>query len=186
MESTLADYDTSTLYHYYETAHGPFRSLSTLEPGEAEAVLERIRQAGGVFASQRPPEYLARRREIEARIRLALIEKGGRPERLTPHYLIVGAAAWVRSWYRFPGEVRIPLRAFKAHALSFTYGDSFPAMRFQDGKPYRGQVYTLAELPGVIDVYGLPQVWNPDGRLGPERYIEAQVWDDEVLREYIQ
>jgi len=26
--------------------------------------------------------------------------------------------------------------------------------------------------------YGLPQEWNADGQGGPERYIEAQVWDE--------
>ncbi len=51
-------------------------------------------------------------------------------------------------------------------------------MRFADGKPYRGPVYTLAELPGLVAAYGLPQAWNADGTRGPERYIEAQVWDD--------
>ncbi|HLO16004.1 MAG TPA: hypothetical protein VK206_14320, partial [Anaerolineales bacterium] len=68
--------------------------------------------------------------------------------------------------------------------VSFTYGDSFPAMNYSDGKPYRGQVYMLSELGEVIKRYGLPQEWNPDGKGGPERYIEAQVWDDGPLREY--
>ena len=26
--------------------------------------------------------------------------------------------------------------------------------------------------------YGLPQDWNPDGKYGPERYVEAHVWSD--------
>jgi hypothetical protein len=56
-------------------------------------------------------------------------------------------------------------------------------MRLKDGKPYRGQVYTLAELPEVIRVYGLPQECNPDGAHGPDRYIEAQVWDDDPIRQ---
>jgi hypothetical protein len=52
------------------------------------------------------------------------------------------------------------------------------AMRYQDGKPYRGCVYTLAELPDLVGQFGLPQDWNPEGKLAPERYIEAQVWED--------
>jgi len=96
--------------------------------------------------------------------------------------MILGPAEWVRSWYPHPAEVCVPIQAFNARALSFTYGDSFPSMRFKDGKPYRGQVYTLDELPGVISTYGLPQDWNADGKHGPERYIEAQVWEDHALR----
>jgi hypothetical protein len=58
-------------------------------------------------------------------------------------------------------------------------------MNYNDGKPYRGQVYTRNELTQVIERYGLPQDWNPDGKGGPERYIEAQVWDDAPLKEYL-
>jgi hypothetical protein len=38
-------------------------------------------------------------------------------------------------------------------------------------------VYTCEQLPELIRAYGWPQDWNPAGALGPERYIEAQVWD---------
>ena len=54
-----------------------------------------------------------------------------------------------------------------------------------DGKEYRKQVYTYSEIIGVIDKYGLPQVWNNDGRFGPERYIEAQVWSNEPIKKYL-
>jgi hypothetical protein len=54
-------------------------------------------------------------------------------------------------------------------------------MRVQDGKPYRGQVYTAEEIRKIIKSYGMPQHWNPTGALGPDRYIEAQVWDDQPL-----
>jgi hypothetical protein len=45
-------------------------------------------------------------------------------------------------------------------------------------------VYRRNELAEIIKRYGLPQVWNPDGSGGPERYIEAQIWDDTPLKEY--
>jgi hypothetical protein len=73
-------------------------------------------------------------------------------------------------------EIRLPLNSFCPSQISFTYGDSFPAMRYNDGKPYRKQVYTISELPQLVFDYGLPQEWNPVGEKGPERYIEAQVW----------
>ena len=58
-------------------------------------------------------------------------------------------------------------------------------MRYQDGKPYRGQVYTLTELSGLIEQYGLPQDRNAVGEHGPDRYIEAQVWADVPLEPYL-
>jgi len=45
-------------------------------------------------------------------------------------------------------------------------------------------VYTVLELPGLVKLYGLPQEWNADGKAGPDRYIEAQVWDDAPLSHF--
>ncbi len=173
------------LYHYYEKRKGPFTSLSDLSLEQAETILEGIRKKGQVFASQRQANYLAIRRELEQAVRQRFIDKGGQPQRKSPHYMILGASPWVLGWYEEGCEVCIPLKSVSPQAISFTYGDSFPAMRFQDGKPYRGQVYTLSELPGILEQYGLPQEWNPDGRFGPERYIEAQLWDDGPVKEYL-
>jgi hypothetical protein len=174
------------LSHYYEASDGPFRNLSDLPLAEAETLLETIRQGDGRrFAGQRKPDYLAIRRDLETRVRQLFIGRGGRPRRERPHYLILGACGWLLDWYPQGRELRIPLSAFEAGIVSFTYGDTFPAMRYQDGKAYRGQVYTLAELPALVQQYGLPQAWNAAGKLGPERYIEAQVWADEPLQPYL-
>ncbi|WP_052568722.1 hypothetical protein [Ktedonobacter racemifer] len=102
---------------------------------------------------------------------------------MVPHYMIIGECPWLREWYQDGRTVKIAMDAFHPLTLSFTYGDSFPAMRVQDGKPYRGKVYTLSEIMEVIREYGLPQIWNADGQNGPERYIEAQIWDDISLPE---
>ena len=98
--------------------------------------------------------------------------------------MILGSFPWLKSWYVDGQELRIQLASIPKECVSFTYGDSFPAMNYNDGKPYRGQVYTVSELGESIKVYGLPQEWNPDGKAGTERYIEAQVWDDTPLKEY--
>jgi hypothetical protein len=174
------------LCHYYEETDGPLRNLSDLPEAEAQMVLERIRIEGNRFASQRKDDYVAVRHVLEDQVRRLFMEKGGRPVRLHPHYFVLGECAWLKSWYPHGCELRIPLRVFRAESISFTYGDTFPAMRYKDGRPYRGKVYTLAELPGLVEQYGLPQVWNADGRGGPERYIEAQVWEDQPLQEFFR
>jgi len=174
------------LAHYYEAADGPFRNLSDLPEAEAEAVLHQIRKAGDRFASQRAEDYLFVRRGLEEQVRALFTAKGGSPKRMRPQYLIVGECQWLQSWYQQGCELLIPLTTFHKEQISFTYGDTFPAMRYQDGKPYRRAVYTLAELPELIEQYGLPQVWNADGKHGPDRYIEAQVWDDEPLQPYLR
>ena len=172
------------LSHYYEAATGPFVNLSDLPFDVAEQVMEHIRQEGNIFASKRSGDYLTIRRGLEDRVRDLFIKKGGKPTRKRPHYMIVGSCPWLLDWYEEGRELRIRLSAFTREMVSFTYGDTFPAMRYQDGKPYREQVYTLDELPEIIRVYGLPQNWNADGSGGPDRYIEAQIWDDTPLRLY--
>jgi len=174
------------IVHYYEASQGPFRSLSDLSLEEAESILQRIRQEGRVFASKRNTDYLGIRKSLEERIRQLFIEKGGQPKRLRPHYFILGHCDWVKSWYCDGQALQVLLEKVDPRVISFTYGDSFPAMRYQDGKPYRGQVYVLKELSELIARHGLPQVWNREGKLGPDRYIEAQVWDDEPLTEYLR
>jgi hypothetical protein len=166
------------LFHYYEAARGPFCSLSDLDPEAAEAVLTDIRTRGVTFASQRKADYLSVRRELEFLIRQKFIEKGGRPRLAHPYTMTLGACPWLLTWYQDGRDLCIPLADFPPDVIGFTYGDTFPAMRFQDGKLYRGQVYTLAELPELVRQFGLPQDWNPDGKGGPERYIEAQIWDE--------
>jgi hypothetical protein len=53
-----------------------------------------------------------------------------------------------------------------------------------DGKEYRKKLYTYDEILKLIKKYGLPQDWNDDGRYGPERYIEAHIWNDEIIDKY--
>ncbi len=175
----------TVLSHYYEAANGPFRSLSDLPRDEAEHVLAAIRQSGKGFASQRKDGYLTVRDAVETRVRQLFIAKGGAPKRQHPHSMVLGESAWIKQWYADGRELQIPLAHFSPQIVSFTYGDIFPAMRYQDGKAYRGQVYTLHELEALIGQYGLPQEWNADGHFGPERYIEAQVWDDLPLLKYL-
>ena len=174
------------LSHYYEASKGPFLNLSDFSLEEGESVLDEIRRQGEVFASRRSEDYLQIRRGLEDQVRQMFIAKGGKPVRQRPHYMILGACPWLIDWYKDGRELRVPLAAFRPEIVSFTYGDTFPAMRRQDGKPYRGQVYTLAELPTLIRLHGLPQDWNPNGEFGFDRYIEAQVWDDAPIKRYLK
>ncbi|MNI53250.1 hypothetical protein D3C73_1080740 [compost metagenome] len=58
-------------------------------------------------------------------------------------------------------------------------------MRYPDGKAYRKQVYNKDEIIEIIQEYGLPQEWNSNGENGPERYIEVQIWDEEIIKRYL-
>ena len=173
------------LAHYYEKSAGPFSNLSMLSLEHAEQILAEIRRNGNRFASQRPVDYIQKRFALEDKIRKRFEAKGGKPILTRPHYMILGACPWLKEWYVDGQELQINLVSISVSCVSFTYGVSFPAMNYNDGKPYRGQVYILDELREVVWQYGLPQIWNPDGKGGPEPYIEAQLWDDTPLKEYL-
>ncbi|MGE6575445.1 hypothetical protein ACQKFM_11020 [Paenibacillus xylanexedens] len=169
-------------YHYFEKNLGPFRNLSSLSADEAETVTQKIRLQGQNFASRRPADYMTIRRTLEQRAYEQFVAKGGKPVQSYPHYLTLGACEWLLSWYSEPDHVIIPWGDLPVEVVSFTYGDLFPTMRFDDAKPYRKQIYTKDEIMEVIQFYGWPQEWNRKGDKGPERYIEVQVWDERIIQ----
>jgi len=173
------------LFHYYEAKTGPFKNLSALSPAEAQEIMASLKAENKVFASKRADDYLQIRSGLEEIARDCFIQKGGKPRNKFPHYMTWGRCDWLKEWYQDGKELKIPIEEFNADSISFTYGDLFPTMRFKDHKPYRGNVYTLDEIKEVIQLYGWPQEWNAEGKHGPERYIEVQVWDDEVIRKYV-
>ena len=177
------------LYHYYEQECGPFRSISDLPDEEAEMVLQRIRtEKPDIFLAKRPDDYLKKRRHFEEILRNEFIKAGGQPERTTPHYMVVGEVPFFEKWYEHTACISIDTGNLDTRQLSFTYGDSHPTFsgRTRDGKEYRNRLYTYDEIPAIIDKYGLPQVWNPDFKYGPECYVEVQVWTDRGLEKWLK
>ena len=173
-----------SLYHYFDRKTGPFRNLSSLPLQEAIDISKQINKEGKTFASQRSLDYIEIRRELEMLAREQFIAKGGKPKNSFPHYMTLGACDWLKSWYINPVCIVLHWDSFIESSISFTYGDLFPTMRVKDDKPYRRQVYTKQEIIEVIDEYGMPQDWNGKGDKGPERYIEVQIWDDDVIKRY--
>jgi hypothetical protein len=174
------------LYHYYERDTGPFKNLSDLPITDAQLVLDQIKQKNSTFAAHRYDTYLQRRIELEHIAREIFCSKGGKPIRTVPQYMVVEECEWLQSWYLQGAYVKIPITEFDINTISFSYGDMFPTFStfVTDGREYRKQIYTYNEILELVKKYGLPQEWNMDGKYGPERYIEVQVWSDEPLRKY--
>lgn len=87
------------LYHYFERAIGAFNNLSDLPINEAEEVLQKIRNdRPSSQAAQRDVDYMKRRVNYERIVRNLFIEKGGKPTREAPHYMVVEECEWLNSW----------------------------------------------------------------------------------------
>jgi len=174
------------LYHYFEKSKGPFLSLSALPPDEATAILSKLISDNKTFAAQRNGGYLSRRRELEKIIYKRFIEKGGKPEKETPHYFVVGECPWLVTWYEQAEFIKVPIEDFDLQTLSFTYGDAFPTFssKVTDGLEYRGTVYTYEEILKIIKKYGMPQdSWDKPIFAQPS-YVEVQVWSDKTINKY--
>lgn len=177
------------LYHYFDKSTGPFMNLSDLPAEEAKAVLEAIkREKPNVQCANRHPTYVEDRLGYEDILRDEFTKKGGIIKRRVPHYMVVEHSPWLSTWFENCGVIKIPVEEFDLKTVSFTYGDSHPTFsprpRNDDWKEYRRKLYTYVEILELIKKYGLPQDWNNDGSYGPERYIEAHIWNDEPINSY--
>lgn len=175
------------LYHYYDKSIGPFKNLSDISIEEANKVLRDIANTKpDVQCAKRQENYMQMRHYYEDILRNEFTKKGGVISRKSPHYMVVEHSPWLSTWFDNSAFIKIPIEEFDLRTISFTYGDSHPTFseRVNDGKEYRKRLYTYDEILEVIKKYGLPQDWNDDGKYGPERYIEAHIWSDEIIRLY--
>jgi hypothetical protein len=180
------------LTHYYARTSRPFRTLSDLSAGEVEAVIGQLREIGSLPFRLTQQQYMVKRTNIERIMRRAFVQKGGFPTRENPHYMVLGTfSLWESPDFE---AVRIPLGQFPSEVISFTYTDSFYAFESTSlrGKaipprPYHRQVFRSEELPSLIDESGLhAEKWKCDPQAEFDVYIEAQIWSDEPLKQYLQ
>ena len=102
------------LSHYYEKSIGAFNNLSEMNIEEAQKIQDEL---NGVFASQRNMEYLNRRRFLEQLVRDLFVRKGGKPERETPYYMVIGECPWLKTWYKESSFVKMPISDFDLNTI---------------------------------------------------------------------
>jgi hypothetical protein len=137
------------------------------------------------------------RRRTEARLRELFVAAGGKPERQAPRYFVLGDSRWYEGLAEKMDHVQLPLSALPPGQTSFTYPDSFAAMRLgarpgpgRQAKPHDGRVFLLDDLPGLIDQFDIPapscdgdyQTWTT---WPADAYIEVQLWSDEPAGAYL-
>lgn len=175
--------------HNYDPGGVFLGNVCDLEPGEAECVLDRIRQSG---RRQIKPNYLRRRFETEAWLiaeRHRLL--GGTP-RERPIYFFLGDFADGKDPSR-PCSLVMPLRMLPADVVTFTFPDSMASLPIgtrdehrQERRPYHGRVFSLNEIKEVIGEFGMPDAsWMADHRRRFDRYVEVQVWDERPISDFL-
>jgi hypothetical protein len=157
------------LVHY--AAGTPFLSLMDLSQPERRRVLaeQPIRGAG----RYQDPEYVPTRERVEAALYRGFIRVGGRPERRTPHYALLGESALANPSHGH----KLALAALAPRQVSFTWQDSFtldPAYCVATGlggHAASGRVFGLWEMDTVLQRF--PGVSRPSWM-----ELEFQIWVD--------
>ncbi len=175
------------LTHYHHKDQPPFQNLSVLSESEALKVMSELgKRTGEVYHRFRNPQkYLRLRQATERWLKQEFIRKGGQPLFDYPAYFVVERATWIEAGCKGESSaIQIPLSAFKAEQVSFTYPDSMVSysLRKQQDKAfyhpeYHAQVFDTAEIRKIIDNFGMPaEAWRTDETRKHDLFIEAQVW----------
>lgn len=170
--------------HYYREV--PLRSLSDLPAEGVNEVVAKLATTREIPFRLTQADYMRDRRAIEQRMRETLQAKGGKPQRKSPHYFVLGRS---HIWGKMePKVLEIPRAECSAEWTSFTYTDSYYTFQTQTlrgiripAQPHRGQLYRLDELHRVIDEFGLPPGYA-DHTEEFDVYIEVQIWSDHPLQ----
>ena len=189
-----------SLFHYYRKGSRPFQSLSALDESQAVPLMNDMYVPGSVLWQRfgSPLAYLRLRKHVEQELRSKFKDKGGHPKQDYPIYLVVGRPRWAvpsadAVTMDTTDEIRVPLTILREDEVSFTYPDSmyFPFFRQMIwdpnvGSEYEGKVFTIKEIEMLIATNGLPaEGWKPELPAHLSHYIEAQVWSQTVLEEYL-
>lgn len=178
--------------HYYRADRRPFASLSDVADADIYQAL-----VGLEIGSRRRfgQHYINLRRATETAAREAFIGLGGRPERLHPHYFVLGESAWFAGLYDEPREVRIPLTDLPPATTSFTWTDSIAALGLglhlgvpqpvveEDRHLYRLDQLDLAAAKARVGMTQPEPYEGYQSRL-LDQYVELQLWSDRPIERY--
>ena len=187
--------------HYYPAEDKPFQSLSELRGTAQNAMIEKLARRRCSDSGYRRifgSKYMEMRLKTEAKMLDLFIAVGGKPERQTPHYFVLGRSLWFEGLYSKTKSVTLSLDALSDSITSVTCPDSFAAMRLGEEfglspdpmHPAHNQVFRLYDLPRLIQDYGLPED-DPQAdytnyhRQTFEKYIEIQLWSDTPVKKYL-
>lgn len=185
--------DSFFLTHYYLPDRKPFLNLSALEDEELNLVLAGLREKNKRGESKRVfmDWYVADRKRCEDRLKKMFLAKGGNPRKNYPHYFVLGQSSILKSLANDTRELNFALGDFPEDQISFTYPDSMASFDLENDEkfkmPYHGKVFTLSEIINLIQEYGFPaDETGYTSRYGYPKYIEAQVWSDQPLADFLK
>lgn len=165
--------------HFYRKGQKPFQNICDLDVDMAERILSDDNGWRG------DGTYLSARMKHEEILWLKFTKTGGIPKRKHPVYMILGdSPTGPHDLNReYDKKVLLPLSIFKPEVVSFSYPDSMFKIPLDEldrlylERNEEPRVYRMEELSWIIRTYKVYKYNN--------HYIEAQVWDDKPITDYI-
>jgi len=184
------------LTHYYKKDTAPFQTLSALTRSEALKVMNELADDSPIYSRfNNPNEYLDNRSRVEEWLINSFIRKGCEPTDRYPNYTVLGTSKWIEEHsinYRCDlCKIELPVSLFSEHDISFTVPDSMVTYNLEIQQPanlynpeFHGQVFTLTEAKTIFNKDFMADVEKTKFPGGAIPYVEAQVWNHNLLKDY--
>jgi hypothetical protein len=179
-----------TIFHYYLPDKQPFQNLYDLDKKKRAKIVSEMndRKENGQSNRGFPEWYFEQREEAEKNLRKAYAERGGNPQRTSPHYFTLGRSIsyeWIyKNEFR---TVEIPIDLVK-NDLCFSIGDTlwtFAKSRnpkvFFENKWYQGKMYSYKETCEIIKEIQVDLLDHDSINQHQIFCIETFIWSDEEL-----
>jgi hypothetical protein len=125
--------------------------------------------------------YYTKRKRTEKWLLGEIIELGIKPKNKTPLYFVLGESSYLNKWYERVTRTKLLLKDINPEDISFTYGDSMSRM---DSKE-RMDPFSIETLTAFINERTDDINSYLDELDKQNRYIEAQLWNDDYLSDLL-
>jgi hypothetical protein len=181
--------------HYYLHDKKPFLNLSDLQEDEMDYIVKKLnhRKESGDMHRGYPDWYFPQRKEAEFNLREAFINKGGNPERKSPHYFSLGRSLGYEWIYKHNFKsIDIQIESISSE-IYFSIGDTLwtfaksynPEVEFEN-KWYQGKLYNYKETIQIIEELGVDLLCTESINQHKIFCIEAFIWSDRELNDLLK
>jgi hypothetical protein len=180
--------DNLYITNYCDKRCSPMSSITRLPIQDAYSLAKKLSQYSGTsftsfsrFSDKDFDGYYKKRTRTEEWLYNSFIALGGKPQNPHPLYFVLGESRYLNDWFENGIETKLLLRDIDSADISFTFGDSMSKMDSKD----RMNLFNKESLFSFIneaanDISSFLHELNKQNR-----YIEAQLWNDVYIKEFI-
>ena len=134
------------------------------------------------FTSNDFDGYYKKRVRTEDWLYKSFIALGGKPKTITPLYFVLGESKYLDNWFENGMIIKLLLSDIDSEDISFTFGDSMSKMDSADRMDPFNKESLFQFINGKCnDIMSFLDDLNKQNR-----YIEAQLWNDEYIEKVLK